>query len=118
LILGELVFLGRDVFGHRIGQRLLLFRLAVVRQREIQIERQRARQARQSPEGCFGFVELVFFQPGDGGACAGVTLKPTDLLNLTLCLRLGAGLEILAEALTVETSVELKNDFPGGIREL
>jgi len=39
-------------------------------------------------------------------------------LNLTLCPRLRAGLKILAEALTVEASVELKNDFPGGIREL
>jgi hypothetical protein len=39
-------------------------------------------------------------------------------LNLTLCFRLRAGLEILAEALTVDASVELKNDFPGGIREL
>ena len=44
-------------------------------------------------------------------------LKPTYFLNLTLYLRFRAGLVILAKTLTVDPSIELKNDFPGGIRE-
>ena len=112
------MFLRLDVFRRGLSQRLLLFRLAVIREREIEVERQRARQAREPAKGRFGFVKLILSEPGDGCARAGVALEPTYFLNLTLCLRLRPGLEILAEALTVDTRIELKNDFPGGIREL
>jgi len=59
LILGEFMFLRLDVFRRGLSQRLLLFRLAVIREREVEVERQRARQARQSSEGRLGFVELI-----------------------------------------------------------
>ena len=48
-----------DVFRHGLSQRLLLFRLAVVGEREVEVERQRTRQAREPPEGRFGFVKLI-----------------------------------------------------------
>jgi hypothetical protein len=118
LILGEFMFLGRDVFRHGLSQRLLLFRLAVVGEGEVEVERQRTRQAREPAKDRFGLVKLILSQPGDGRARAGVTLEPIHFLNLTFCFRFRAGLEILAEALTVDARVELENDFPGGIREL
>ena len=62
-------------------------------------------------------MELILDQSGDGRARAGVALEPTYFLNLALSFRFPARLEILAEALTVDASIELKNDFLGGIRE-
>lgn len=43
LILRELAFLGGDVFGRSYDQRLLLFWLLVIAQREIDVERERSR---------------------------------------------------------------------------
>jgi hypothetical protein len=39
-------------------------------------------------------------------------------LNLTLRIRFDARLEVFPKAFAVEASVELEDDFPGGIREL
>jgi hypothetical protein len=65
----------------------------------------------------FGFVQLLIGQTRGGGANARLTLEQLHFLNLKLRLRFFACREILAEALTVETGVELENDIPGGIRE-
>ena len=59
-------------------------------------------------------MKLILAEPSDSRTRARVSLKPTYFLNLTLYLRFRAGLVILAKPLTVDASIELKNDFSEG----
>jgi hypothetical protein len=59
-------------------------------------------------------VQLGIGQPGGGGANASLGLQALDFQGLTLGGGLGAGREILADALTIEPTGEAKNAPPGG----
>ena len=57
-------------------------------------------------------MQLGIGQPGGGGANASLGLQTLDFQGLTLGGGLGAGREILADALTVEPTGDAKNDLP------
>lgn len=117
LVLLELVLLRGDVVGHGFVEFLLPFRLAIVREREIDVEGERAGLAFEPAKDRLGFVELCVGKTCDGRARIAFA-EPIHFLHRALGLSFGARLEVFPKALAVEAGVELKNDFPGGIREL
>ena len=64
-----------------------------------------------------GFLKLILRQPGDGRTDTSLSLKPLNIEDLALSFGLGAGGEILTNALPVQPTGDPENDFPGGIRE-
>ena len=60
-----------EEFRDGFCQEFLGYGLAIVRERKIDVERQRVRPASQQPKDRLGFMELVIHQPSDGGADAG-----------------------------------------------
>lgn len=98
-------------------QCLLELWLAVVRQREIDVERQRTRLAGHARENGLGFAKLRVSQPGRGDAHFGF-LQILDAENLAFRLRLHARRKVFAKAFAVHASVDLKNNLARGIREL
>ncbi|HEX9781406.1 MAG TPA: hypothetical protein VGA56_01590 [Opitutaceae bacterium] len=106
-----------EEFRDGFREQFLRHGLAVVRQRELDVEGQQMRPAGHAAENRLGLVQLILVQPRDGRARAGVALEPLHFLHLTLGLGFGARRKVFAEAFPVEAGVELKNDFPGGIRE-
>jgi hypothetical protein len=57
-------------------------------------------------------------EAGDRRADATFTLETLDFENLALGFGVGMGRKILAHALAIQLTSDMKNDFPGGIREL
>ena len=99
------------------GKRLEVFRLTIVGEGVVEIERKRAGLSGDAAECGLGFVELIISQSRGGGANTGLGLEALDFQGLTLGGGLGAGREILTDARTVEPTGDTKNDLPGGIRE-
>ena len=112
------MILNDEEFRDGRRQEVLRHGRAVVRQCELDVERERLRLACNPAKDGLGFVQLLISQTRRAGANTRLALEPLHFLNLTLCLSFGARREILAEAFPVETGVELENDSPGGIREL
>ena len=110
--LAKLVGLRPGVIADRVGEGLLVLRLAVVGQRKIYVEGKRAGLAIHAPEKRFGLVQLLVGEAGGGGANAGGGLDGLDFQGLAFSRGFGAGGEILADALTVEPAGEAENDFP------
>ncbi len=117
LVLLALVILRGGVFLYSVGERFLAVRLAVVAERIIDVERQRAGQSGQAGENRFGLADLLSGQAGDGGADTRLALGALHFEHLTLGVRLSTSAEILADALAVEPTGDAENDFPRGIRE-
>jgi hypothetical protein len=102
---------------HGVGQLLLLLGFAVVREREIDVEGERTRLAGQPTKYRLRFLKLILRQPGGGRAGTSLSLEPLNIEDLALGFGLGAGREVLANALPVQPTGDPENDFPGGIRE-
>ena len=117
LVLLALVILGGGVFLHGVGERFLALWFAVVVDRIIDVERERAGQASHAGENRLGLADLLIGQAGNGGADTRLALGALNFEHLTLGLRLGASAEVFADALAVEPTGDAENDFPRGIRE-
>ena len=63
----------------------------------------------------FGFSELIIAKARDRRA-HGLGLQSGDFEGLAVRFRLATRREILAYAFTSDVTVDLENDFPGGIR--
>ena len=112
-----LMGLRKLVILDRGRKRLEVFRLTVIGEGVVEIERKRAGLSGDAAECGLGFVELIISQPRGGGANAGLGLEALDFQGLTLGGALGADREILTDARTIEPADDAKNDLLGGIRE-
>lgn len=102
LVLRELAFLGGDIFRRRLDQRLLLLRFLVVAQREIDVERKRARQRRHAAENHLGFAHLIFGERGCDRAHTFRGLRGLDFERGFFRGRFFARREVLPNADTVQ----------------
>ena len=99
-----------------VRQEFLRHGRAVVRERKIDVERQRTRLARDAREHGLGFSKLRVGEARRGDTHFGF-LQILDAEDLALRFRFGAGRKVFAETFAVDSGIDLKNDFPGGIRE-
>ena len=111
-ILFEFVIFDDEEFPDGFRQEFLRHRLAMVCERELDVERERLRMSGNPAKHGLGFVQLFIGQTRGGCANARLALEQLDLLNLTFRLGFRARREVFAEAFAVETGVELENDIP------
>ena len=117
-ILFAFVILDGEEFRDGFRQKLLRDWLAIVGEREFDVEHQRMRTTVQPAKYRLGVMELIFCQPRGGSADAGFALEALDFEDLALGFGLWTSREVFTNAFAVQPAGNTEDDLPGGIREL